>query len=111
MPITEVPLTPTRSVFPQSITNSSNRAVPHPLLMTTLTKRLNLDLLAQHLLDLLDHLLHRRLDDLQQDVRDRLSQQGRRGRNNSNDSSRGDRWHWRDIGLDEGLNRNGFSRN
>ena len=78
--------------------------------MTTLTKRLNLDLLAEHLLDLLDHLLHRWLDDLQQDVRDRLSQQSRRGRNNSDDGRRGDRWHWWDIGLDDGLDRNRFSR-
>ena len=57
--------------------------------MTTLTKRLNLDLLAEHLLDLLDRLLHRWLDDLQQDVRHRLSQQSRCRGNDSDDSGRG----------------------
>ena len=78
--------------------------------MTTLTKRLNLDLLAEHLLDLLDHLLHRWLDDLQQDVRHRFGQQSRCRCNDSDDSRRGDRRHWWDVGLEDGLDRNGLSR-
>ena len=73
-------------------------------------EELNLDLLAEHLLDLLDHLLHvglmifSRMSDIslasRADVVATTAMTGRRG----------DRRHWWDVCLDDGLDRNGLSR-